>query len=111
MCSTADRPESGVPPTGCSCHDGGGQRDRTGRGGPGDILQRLAVYQGRRAELCGATWQKLGHLRISAGSFVALSRTTQPDNEVQERSSSAAGTSVRTVGPRRGGNTSCAPEK
>src|SRR5437867_6656252 len=67
MCSTGDRPESGVPPTGCSCHDRGGQRDRTGRGRPGDILQRLAVYQGRRAEPCGATWQKLGHLRISAG--------------------------------------------
>src|SRR5213592_4313042 len=67
MCSTGDLPESGVPPTGCSCHDRGGQRDRTGRGRPGDILQRLAVYQGRRAELRGATWQKLGHLRISAG--------------------------------------------
>src|SRR5436190_7590846 len=88
MCSTGDLPESGVPPTGCSCHDRGGQRDRTGRGRPGHILQRLAVYQGRRAELWGATWQKLGHLGISAGLVRALSRTTQLDNEVQERSSS-----------------------
>src|SRR5713226_368543 len=36
MCSTGDRPASGAPPTGCSCHDLGGRKHRGGREGADD---------------------------------------------------------------------------
>ncbi len=55
-------------PTGCSCHDlGGRETHRTGRGGPGDILQRLAVYHGKRTKACPASSRKRGCRRSSAG--------------------------------------------
>jgi hypothetical protein len=65
--STEGRPGSGAPRTGCSCHDPGGREHRTGREGPGDSLQRLAVYHGKGTKACPARSRKRGCRRSSAG--------------------------------------------
>jgi Phage integrase family len=59
--------------------------DRAGRGGPGDIVQRLAVYYGKGTKACPASLRKRGADGARPSSFVVLYRTTQPDIAVQVR--------------------------
>lgn len=58
------QPEMGK---GCSSHDLRGRDHRTGRGGPGDSLQRLAVYHGKGTKACPARSRKRGCRRSSGG--------------------------------------------
>jgi len=53
-------------------------------GGPGDILQRLAVYHGKGMKACPVRSRKRGADGARPGSFVVLYRPTQPDIAVQD---------------------------
>ena len=62
----------------------GRETHRAGRGGPGDILQRLAYITARERRRALQGRVNAGADGARPGSFVVLSRTTQSDNAAQD---------------------------